>query len=91
MVISPNHFSDSEGNRLIILGLTGISLNYNSQDYFLDSEILAKDDFNIVVFKNRIRFLDKTKATDISDSMKEKIVSTAIHILETNHLKVLVL
>ena len=45
-----NNISDGKGNMLTILGTVGLKYSNNEEDFFVDSELLDGDEYDIAVF-----------------------------------------
>lgn len=61
------------------LGRGGMILNYQNNDYIIDSEMLFGEDFDIVIYTDSIQFKD-TKAS-ITEAKKKEILDYLIDYL----------
>jgi|GEM_PF-2089419 hypothetical protein len=61
------------------LGRAGMILNYQNNNYFIDSEMSFTNDIDIVIFKDTIRFKD-TK-DNITEASKKEILDYLVDYL----------
>lgn len=87
-----NEFFDNEGNNIKILGLTGLAYSDSSNEkYLIDSELLTGKEYDIVIFQDKISFLEKEGNRIINEETKRKIMNVIFRLLQSNNIKPLVM
>lgn len=71
-----------------ILGRAGILYKDNNNKYLVDSEMLFGDYYDIVIYKDNIKFYNSIKNDEISEELKEEIIENICKKLKSRNLKV---
>ena len=86
-----NEISDGKGNTIKILGIVGLSFSNNIENYFIDSELLDGKEYDIAIFRDKIRYFEKENKTEVNSKKKEEILTMVLKLFSLNGVRVLVL
>lgn len=77
-------------NNIRILGRVGLEFTYDGKKYFIDSELLNSDEFEIVVYKKGIYVIDDKNRVLLHAEENIKILNKALLELDEMGLRVIV-
>lgn len=80
---------DNQGRSVKILGRAGIKYKDKDKNYFIDSEMLVDDEFDLVVFSDSVRYYNDTSLSNpLSDFEKKEVVEMVIKLLGSVNIRV---
>lgn len=74
-----------------ILGRAGVLYKDNNIKYLVDSELLFGEDYDIVIYKDNIKYYNSINDNEISEELKDEIVENVCKILKSRNFKVVVM
>jgi hypothetical protein len=80
---------DNEGRSVKILGRAGIKYIDRDKRYFVDSEMLVGNEFDLVIYSDSVRYYkDISKSHPIPEDQKKEIVKMVVKLLSSSGIKV---
>ena len=89
--MSTNVIIGVEGNQLEILGMTGLKYSNGRKKYFIDSELLTGKEYDIVIFQNKIKFLEVEDKRTVDEMKKREIMDSILELLNSKKIRFLLL
>jgi len=72
---------------IVFLGRAGLHCFYNSEKYFVDSEMLVGPLYDIVIYSDRIHLISSGKKLTVDETTKSNVLTFLKMELEKRHVK----